>query len=652
MSVVARLPAIRRNAEALRQQGRPERARDLLEPALDVSLDSFGPDHPDTLETMRLLAMAERDLANLTGARRLLEEALAGGQYSLGDGDPLMLTMAAQLAGIAAELGNRYEARRNFERVAELGPAVLGGDHPAVTAARRYLGGGTDHRTSAPVGVAPVPDRSPAAPPVVPPGAPPAQRRATVSPERAPAGTWTQAPFDPLDRSPVRPEQPPARPAPSRPEPSHPTPRRPEPAPAPDPAGTPPASPEVDGAGSDQDEPSSDRHAEPEPVVGPVRLSTGTGSREPTPPPQMGRTRRSAEAGPTLDAEPTGHVPAGTPESARAEPATRSADRAEPAPEGERDQMRPGGQPDGSAETGKDPFGNLPRRQPSTSDAGLPAEDIEPGADPAGGYGHPPPSGDPRPATAPDGGYRPAPSGGYRPAMAPPSGYEPAATRRDSGYEPAAGGSGAGYSSTVDLQAEHPGHDLVHRPGATVVTTREPGRPGTDPWADRLPVPVSYAAPGRTRAVVVALVAVGVLAVASAGAAAATWLATRRGPAPVAVSPAPTPLATPTPAPTPSPSAALAAPTGVALSDQGSTITITWRDPTAGAVPFLVGGGQPGQPMHAFQAVNPGVTTYTVRDLNPALDYCFTVVAVYDTNRLGTSDPVCTTRHPIGGATA
>jgi hypothetical protein len=93
----------------------------------------------------------------------------------------------------------------------------------------------------------------------------------------------------------------------------------------------------------------------------------------------------------------------------------------------------------------------------------------------------------------------------------------------------------------------------------------------------------------------------------------------------------------------PSP-AAPAAPGAVQLRDDSVSITLTWTDPTNGSVPFLVAGGRAGEQSRAFQTLPAGQTAYTVNGLNPTLDYCFTVVAIYNTNTVATSDPVCTNR--------
>jgi hypothetical protein len=85
------------------------------------------------------------------------------------------------------------------------------------------------------------------------------------------------------------------------------------------------------------------------------------------------------------------------------------------------------------------------------------------------------------------------------------------------------------------------------------------------------------------------------------------------------------------------------APRDLKLRDDGASVTLTWTDPSAGTVPFIVAGGRQGA-LRQLQTVGPGTTTYTLNGLNPKLDYCFTVAAVYDTSRVELSDLACTKR--------
>lgn len=86
----------------------------------------------------------------------------------------------------------------------------------------------------------------------------------------------------------------------------------------------------------------------------------------------------------------------------------------------------------------------------------------------------------------------------------------------------------------------------------------------------------------------------------------------------------------------------------VRLRDAGEAITVTWSDPSAGRVSFIVAGGRSGEQLRAMGQVGPGKTSHQLSGLNPALNYCFTVVAVYGQNQLATAEPACTTRATAG----
>lgn len=99
-------------------------------------------------------------------------------------------------------------------------------------------------------------------------------------------------------------------------------------------------------------------------------------------------------------------------------------------------------------------------------------------------------------------------------------------------------------------------------------------------------------------------------------------------------------------APEPTPTASFEPPTDLRLQDDTTSIRLTWSDPSGGVVPFVVAGGRAGQPLGAMATLDPGRTSWTVNGLNPRVDYCFTVLAVYSTEQYATSGQVCTTREP------
>ncbi len=94
-------------------------------------------------------------------------------------------------------------------------------------------------------------------------------------------------------------------------------------------------------------------------------------------------------------------------------------------------------------------------------------------------------------------------------------------------------------------------------------------------------------------------------------------------------------------------------PGGVKLVDDGEAITLTWTDPTKGTVPFIVAGGRAGEELKAMANLPPGREDYVINGLNPALDYCFTIVAVYgaDADEVAPSEQRCTSRKSAGDPT-
>ncbi|GAA3190624.1 tetratricopeptide repeat protein [Dactylosporangium siamense] len=85
------------------------------------------------------------------------------------------------------------------------------------------------------------------------------------------------------------------------------------------------------------------------------------------------------------------------------------------------------------------------------------------------------------------------------------------------------------------------------------------------------------------------------------------------------------------------------APGALKLRDDKTSITLTWTDPSKGSAPFIVAGGQQGA-LRQLQVLAAGATTYTLNGLNPTLDYCFTVAAVYGTDSVALSGLACTQR--------
>ncbi|MEU8819364.1 hypothetical protein [Actinoplanes sp. NPDC048796] len=86
------------------------------------------------------------------------------------------------------------------------------------------------------------------------------------------------------------------------------------------------------------------------------------------------------------------------------------------------------------------------------------------------------------------------------------------------------------------------------------------------------------------------------------------------------------------------------APTDVRLRDGGASIIVSWTDPSAGSVSFMVTMGRPGQELKPVSTLGPGQTSFEMSGLNGELNYCFAVVAVYRDNQFATSPQACTSR--------
>lgn len=141
--------------------------------------------------------------------------------------------------------------------------------------------------------------------------------------------------------------------------------------------------------------------------------------------------------------------------------------------------------------------------------------------------------------------------------------------------------------------------------------------------------------PRRTGRVVLAGVAV---LVAGAAAVSLAVLATTNRPA------RPTPVTSPSViAP-----AAAGAPGDVRLTDNGASVTVSWTDPTDGAVPFLVTAAPVGGPPLPLRNVARGTSSVTYTGLDPRVNYCFVVAAVYAVDRVTTAPRTCTARPRSG----
>ncbi|WP_017609150.1 serine/threonine protein kinase [Nocardiopsis xinjiangensis] len=92
----------------------------------------------------------------------------------------------------------------------------------------------------------------------------------------------------------------------------------------------------------------------------------------------------------------------------------------------------------------------------------------------------------------------------------------------------------------------------------------------------------------------------------------------------------------------PSPPPEVAEPSGVALEDALSAVTLTWTDNSGGTADYFVLGSIRGQDPETLARTGPGAETAQVDTPNNSAEYCYTVIAVE--GAASPADEVCTTR--------
>ncbi len=119
------LAAFRQHALAAYAQSRP-----LYERALAIKEKVFGPEHPDTAESLNNLAVLLWYQGDSIGARPLYERALAIHEKVLGPEHPDTATSLNNLATFLVAQGDLAGARPLFERALAIREKVLGLEHP------------------------------------------------------------------------------------------------------------------------------------------------------------------------------------------------------------------------------------------------------------------------------------------------------------------------------------------------------------------------------------------------------------------------------------------------------------------------------------------------------------------------------------------
>jgi Tetratricopeptide repeat len=116
------------------------------------------------------------------------------------------------------------------------------------------------------------------------------------------------------------------------------------------------------------------------------------------------------------------------------------------------------------------------------------------------------------------------------------------------------------------------------------------------------------------------------------------------GPAPAVVAPALS-VTRPTSAPpSPARSGTRGAPRNVTLHDDGTSITVSWTDPTDGTGSVLLALARAGQPAGPLRSLPPGTHEDRITGLDPTVDYCVVLAVAYPQDPVAPAAQVCTHR--------
>ena len=125
--------------EIYRESGEYERARDLLEKALQSVLSFFGKDHPNALFGQSNLASVYQNLGDYHRARELLEKALDNALKNFDEWHPRVAISQSNLANVYRSLGQYEKAQDLFEKALASNLKNFGEVHPTVAVSQSNL---------------------------------------------------------------------------------------------------------------------------------------------------------------------------------------------------------------------------------------------------------------------------------------------------------------------------------------------------------------------------------------------------------------------------------------------------------------------------------------------------------------------------------
>ncbi len=123
----------------LNQIGDLPEAKDALDRALAIRVETFGPDHPTVGQTLNNMGLVLNATGEHDRARDAFERSLAMSERGSGKNHPATLLQRANLGAALRSTGDLEGARASLLETVEVATRVVGPDHPHTLAARSHL---------------------------------------------------------------------------------------------------------------------------------------------------------------------------------------------------------------------------------------------------------------------------------------------------------------------------------------------------------------------------------------------------------------------------------------------------------------------------------------------------------------------------------
>jgi len=120
-------------ALVLQDLGEYERAKELLEKAVNSDEKNFDPDHPSTAIRYSNLAIVLKELGEYERAKELLEKAVKSDEKNFGSDHPSTARSYSNLATVLQTLGDYERAKEFLEKAVKSDEKNFGPDHPSTT---------------------------------------------------------------------------------------------------------------------------------------------------------------------------------------------------------------------------------------------------------------------------------------------------------------------------------------------------------------------------------------------------------------------------------------------------------------------------------------------------------------------------------------